>query len=94
VVEVNLPGIDPAKISIIVQEGFLKITGNREEIKETKEKEYYFREIKRGEFERNIRLPLDVYGEKAMAEYHQGVLIITLPMKAETKPNKIKVDVH
>ena len=91
IAEMNLPGIDPEKLEITVRDGYLKILGKREEEKEKKETNFYYKEIKRGEFERLVRLPVAVKAEKAEAQYTKGVLKVILPKTEIVKEEKIKV---
>jgi HSP20 family protein len=91
IAEMNIPGIEPEKLEITVKEGYLKIKGAREEEIEKKEKNFYCKEIKRGEFERLVKLPVQVKAEKAEAQYKKGVLKVILPKKEEVKLEKIKV---
>jgi HSP20 family protein len=93
VAEMTLPGIDPEKVEVMVEDDYLKVRGSREEEKEEKKKNYYSKEIKRGSFERMVKLPTSVKGEKAVAEYKNGVLKIVVPKKEETKTRRIKVSV-
>lgn len=91
-VEMNLPGIDPDKVDITFQDHYLKVCGSREEEKETKEKNCYSKEIRRGSFERAVRLPAEVKENMADAEYKEGVLRISIPKKEEAQKGvKIKV---
>jgi len=92
VAEMHLPDIDPENIDINIENNYLRISGLRGEDKEEKEKNYYYREISRGSFERAMRLPSDVNGDKAEASYENGVLKIVIPKKEEEK-KKIKVSV-
>jgi len=89
-VRMNLPGIDPDKLDISVENSYVRICGSREEEKEEKGKNYFSREIRRGDFERTVRLPGLVKLEGVEAEYSNGVLMISLP-KAEIQGHKIKV---
>ncbi len=91
VAEMHIPGIDPEKLDVTIEDGHLRISGTREESKETKEKTYYAREIRRGTFERTIRLPVNVKEGEAKAEYKDGVLRIILP-KDQGKKINIKVN--
>jgi HSP20 family protein len=84
----NVSGIDPEKIDISVQNGYLSISGTREEQSEHKDKQFYSKEISRGSFERTLRLPQVVDEDDVEAEYDDGVLKIVMP-KAEGK-NKEK----
>jgi HSP20 family protein len=82
IAHVHVPGIDPDKIDISVEDHALKISGSREEEKETEDKNYYYKEIQRGDFERVITLPTAVIPEKTRAEFKDGVLKIYLPKKS------------
>lgn len=95
VAEMNLPGVDPEKLDISVEDGYLTIAGSREETKEEndKDKHYYSKEIKRGSFSRMVRLPYDVEKEKVEAEFEQGVLKVVLPKRAGGGDGKVKVTV-
>lgn len=95
VAELDLPGIDPNKIDILVKNQILRVRGMTEEKKEEKQKGYWRKEIKRGSFERAIRLPTAVKEDKVEAVYEKGLLKITMP-KTETKPpeKKIKIKVR
>ncbi|MBN1916041.1 Hsp20/alpha crystallin family protein [Candidatus Dojkabacteria bacterium] len=93
VAEMSLPGVDPDNVNIEVEDGHLRISGSREEEKETKDKNYYSKEIKRGSFERIVRLPSAVQADKAEAEYEKGVLRVSLPKKEKEETGKIKVRV-
>ena len=48
IVEMNLPGIDSDKLEITVHDEYLRIAGSREGEKETRDKNYFCKEIKRG----------------------------------------------
>jgi HSP20 family protein len=94
VAEMNLPGINPEKLDITVKDGYLKITGFREEEKEKKETNFYYKEIRRGDFDRWVKLPVEVKAEKAEAQYKNGVLKVMIPKKEEAKEEKIKIQLH
>lgn len=94
IVEMNVPGIQADKVDIAVEGDHLRVTGHREEEKETKDRDYYVKEIRRGSFERIIHLPAAVDREKTKAEVHDGVLKITLPKKSKEQSHKIKVEKH
>lgn len=85
IAEMALPGIDPDKVDISVEDDYLRVAGSREEEKETQENSYYSKEIKRGSFERVVHLPTSVQDDKAEAEYKDGVLKIKLPKKEKAK---------
>lgn len=92
VVEMHVPGIQAEKVHIAVKDGYLHVAGSREEEKETKDKQYYAKEIKRGAFERVIRVPGDVDKRHVKAEYKGGILKITMP-KSSSEEGTVKVEV-
>jgi len=91
IAEMNLPGIDAEKVDVSVEGNYLRITGRREEEKEKKAKQFYSKEIRRGSFERALRLPEPVNESKVTAEYQDGMLRVTLPKLEEKKSGKVKV---
>ena len=92
IAKMNLPGVDPDKITVSVEGNMLSVSGAHEEEKEEKKKHYYHKEIKKGSFERSVSLPQAVKKEGVSAEYKNGVLKIILPKtKNEESSKKIKV---
>ena len=91
--EMNVPGMDGDDIDVSVEDGHLRIAGSHSEEKEDKKKHYYSKEIRRGSFERVVRLPHPVEGDKVNAEYRKGVLRVIMPKKKESDDNKVKVKV-
>jgi len=64
-----------------------------DEQKEEKEKNYWRKEIRKGSFERAVRLPVAVKEDEVEATYEKGILKIVMP-KIETKSkSKIKIQV-
>jgi len=93
IAEVELPGFDPEKVEVSVEDGILRVSGKMDEKKEEKEKGYWKKEIRRGSFERMVRLPVAVKETAVEATYDKGVLKIVMP-KAEAKPSsKVKIKV-
>ncbi|MBI3308568.1 MAG: Hsp20/alpha crystallin family protein [Candidatus Melainabacteria bacterium] len=93
IAEMNLPGIDPDKVEVSVEDDHLKISGTREEEKETEKKNYYCKEIRRGSFERVVNLPASVKKDKVEARYADGVLRVILPKETISQQEKVKVRV-
>lgn len=91
VAEANIPGIDPEKINLTVEDNHLMLSGSREEEKEQKDKNFYTKEISRTRFERSIPLPYSVNWDKADATYKDGVLKITMPKVKDTTGRKLKI---
>lgn len=91
IVKINLPGVDPDKVDIAVANDSVKISGSADEEDVVEGSDYFIKEIRRGSFERSVKLPVRVDIEKADADYKRGILKITIPKKEESKINKIKV---
>jgi len=91
IAEMSVPGIEPDKVEVTVEGNYLRIVGKREEEKEKKTKRFYSKEIRRGSFERALRLPDPVNEAKVAAEYKDGVLKVILPKLGEKKSGKVKV---
>jgi len=92
VVETQLAGIDPEKVSVSIEHDVLCIRGEGEKKSEVEDKNYYRKEIRRGSFYRSIQLPAHVDGDKATAKAVDGVLKISIPKAQELKPKTIKIE--
>jgi HSP20 family protein len=91
--KVALPGIDPENVNISIENDILTIEGSVKKESEVDEKDYYRKEISSGSFHRSMILPTSVDGNKAKAEFANGILEITMPKKEEVKPKTIKVEI-
>lgn len=89
VAEVELPGVKTENIDVEVRDNVLRVEAKTEEKKEEKKKGYYRREMNRGFYRRAVPLPVEVIGEKAVANCKEGVLKVTIP-KAKPKKEKKK----
>ena len=79
VVLVELAGVDPASVRVVVGERLLVVAGER--IRPRAEGRVYQQaEIEYGPFQRQIRLAEDVDPGRARAEYERGMLTISLPV--------------
>ena len=92
-VTAELAGIDEKNIEVKVANGILTMTGEKQEEKEEKEKNYYLQERHYGSFERSFEIPDDVDSDKIQATFKKGVLIVTLPKKVEAQKPAKKVEV-
>lgn len=91
IVEMDVPGVDASDLDISLEEQYLTVSGKRNEEKEEKEKNYYKKEIRRGNFKRTITLPtqkLDNANIEAVLK--NGVLRLSIP-KAIKEKKKIDI---
>jgi HSP20 family protein len=93
VVKADLPEIDPKDLDILVENNILTIRGERKFEQKLNEDNYLRVERAYGSFARSFTLANTVNSEAINAEYHQGVLTLTIPKKEEAKPKQIKVTV-
>jgi HSP20 family protein len=80
-VVVELPGVDPESVHVVVGERALLIAGERRRPKVAGHV-YHQMEIEYGPFQRQVRLPEDVDADGASAQFENGVLTISLPVSA------------
>jgi HSP20 family protein len=92
IVETQLAGIDPDKVSISIENDTLSIKGESEKKSEVEDKNYYRKEIRRGSFYRSVQLPAHVSGNDAKAVAEDGVLKISIPKATAVKPKTIKIE--
>lgn len=93
VVETTLPGADPKKVSVEIENGILTIKGSSERKTEVDEKNYYRKEIRSGQVFRQISLPAHVEEGRAQASFENGILRVEIPKSPEAKPKSVKIDV-
>jgi HSP20 family protein len=94
VVRADLPGIDPKDVDITVSGNLLHIRGHRESTEESRDRDYYHREVHYGAFERSIQLPEGVSAGDVKASYKSGVLELRAPLPKESKPRKVAVTIE
>ena len=90
VLRAELPGMDPGKdIHIAVQGNEMTITAER--TVETHDKQHS--EFSYGKFARSVRLPAGALADEVVANYADGVLEVTVPLRAEDKAKQIEVKI-
>jgi HSP20 family protein len=91
VVKASLPGFKVDEVQINVTGDVLTLRGEMKQEEEKKERAWHIREHRWGSFERSIALPTEVTADKAVADFENGILTITLPKAEEVKPKTITV---
>ncbi len=89
--ETPLPGINVKNVKISINNDVLTIEGSKEQRTEIDEKEYYRKEIRQGGFHRSVALPVSVNGDKAEAEYENGILKVKIPKEQKSSPKQIEI---
>jgi HSP20 family protein len=80
-------------IAVAVANGLLTIKGEKREEKDETKKDYHVHERRFGSFTRSFSVPKAVDANKIEATFHDGVLIVDLPKKAEAVLPEKKIEV-
>lgn len=78
VIRADLPGLTKNDVQVEVAEGTVTIRGERRQEQEERREGYYHTERSYGTFYRSIPLPEGIEAEGAEANFHDGVLEITM----------------
>jgi len=82
-VHVELAGIKPEDVDIEVTDGVLTIKGERSAVSEKEDEGWLIHESNFGSFERSIALPEGVDPASIKADFHDGMLEISVPRALE-----------
>jgi HSP20 family protein len=92
IVRTDLPGLKKDDVKVELTNDVLTISGERKEEKEEKREGYYRSERSYGTFYRCIPLPEGVKTDTAKAEFHDGVLEVTMQVpKTETHGRMLEI---
>jgi HSP20 family protein len=92
-IKAELPDVKKEDVKVSVEDGELRISGERKREKEEKGKKFHRIERSYGSFLRSFALPPNVDDTKLAAEYKDGVLNVRLPKTEQAKPKAIAVKV-
>lgn len=94
VIELELPGVDPAAVEVTAERGLLTIRGEkRGTLADGQPMRVHLNERVHGRFGRTFRLPKGFDEAAITAEFDHGVLRVRLPKGALPQPRKIAVAV-
>lgn len=89
------PGMDPAKIDVVIDRGVLTISGERPSAVPARGSDakvsVYNHERASGSFKRALSLPDDVDPARVQASYRDGVLNVSIARREEAQPKRIAV---
>jgi len=81
-IRADLPGVKQDDLRVELEADALCISGERKRVGEERGETSYRSEVSYGNFERVISLPAGAVGEKAEAQFRDGVLEISVPLQA------------
>jgi HSP20 family protein len=93
VLKADLPEVSLKDIDVRVENQTLTIAGERKFEHEESKKGFHRIERSYGNFVRSFAVPNTFDTDKISAEFHNGVLAVTLPKKEAAKPRQVKVEV-
>ncbi len=91
-ISAELPGLEDKDVEVLMGDGVLTIRGEKKS--EIEDRERAFSERYYGRFERRIPLAWDVEEDKIDAAFKNGVLTVTMPKTAESKPNVKRIAIN
>lgn len=87
----DLPGFTKKDVEITLENNLLTLRGNRAWDGTDDARSYRRVERAYGEFSRSFTLPAQVDGDHVKASFDHGVLTVTVPKAAESRPRRIAI---
>ncbi len=87
----ELPGMDEKNVEVKFSNGVLTIKGEKNEVKEEKQKDYHLSERRYGAFQRSFTVPDGIDAEKIEATFKNGVLTVDLPKTPEAQKKEKQI---
>jgi HSP20 family protein len=103
VLTADLPGFDPERVDIQVENQVLTLSGTRDSVREDRgqdgaqdgaqenDRRVHLRERSWGSFSRSFTLPRTIRTEEISASFDRGVLTVHMPKSAEARSRKIDI---
>jgi HSP20 family protein len=93
IVKAELPGLKKEDVFVSIENNVLMLRGERKFGDEVKREDFHRVERAYGDFVRTFTLPTFIDTTKILAEFKDGLLMVTLPKREEAKPKQIEVKV-
>ena len=94
VIRALVAGVNPEDLDIAITRDMVTLKGQREEIQEAPDEDYYQRELFWGSFSRTILLPEEIIIDEAEAKEKHGLLEIVLPKLDKERSARLTVKSH
>ena len=92
-IKAELPEVKKEDVKVSVDDGLLRIEGERKQEKEEKGKKVHRIERSYGSFLRTFTLPDNVDGSNVRGEFKDGILNVRLPKTEKAKPKTVEIKV-
>jgi HSP20 family protein len=93
IIETIVPGFEKEEIKISLENGNLKISGEKKTVSNSENENYSKREFKVDKFTRSFVIPENINSEAIEAEYKNGVLYLNLPKLTVNKESNIEISI-
>jgi len=94
IIRALVAGVSPEDLNISITRDMVTLQGQREEIQEAPDEDYYHRELFWGSFSRSIVLPEEIVIDEAEAKEKHGLLEIILPKLDKGRSTRLSVKSH
>lgn len=94
VIRALVAGVSPDDLNISITRDMVTLKGQREEVQEVPDEDYYHRELFWGTFSRSIVLPEEIVIDEAEAREKHGLLEIILPKLDKGRSARLTVKSH
>jgi HSP20 family protein len=91
VVHFDLPGVDPGSVEVTVEKNLLTVNAERP-TDQVEGEQVFVNERPTGRFSRQLRLGDGLDVGQVHADYHNGVLTVTLPVGDEIRPRRVEIN--
>lgn len=92
-VKVEVPGVKKEDIDIELNKSYMKISAEKRESNEDKNKKYHKTEFAYGSYSRTIYFPKEIDINEAKADLNHGVLCLELPKIREKEEETKKIEI-
>ncbi len=94
IIRALVAGVNPEDLDIAITRDMVTLKGQREEIQEAPDEDYFHRELFWGSFSRSILLPEEIIIDEAEAKEKHGLLEIRLPKLDKERSARLTVKSH
>ena len=91
VLKADVPGVEEKDLDVAIHNGVLTVSGSRQSEERKEGESFALYERQYGSFTRSFALPDMADAERIDAKLESGVLVLTIPKRAEAKPRKIAI---
>ena len=90
----ELPGVDASQLDITFEQNVLTVRGEKRSLLESNDQSelrVFAAERTTGGFERAVRLPEFIDGDKITADFTDGLLVVSVPKAQAAQPRRIEI---